>query len=471
MNSPTIEPRRDLTLPHAVSLVVGIIIGTGVFLKSATMSQSLGTPGLVLAAWVAAGLVAMLGALCFAELGAMLPKAGGEYAYLRTAYGDLAGFLFACNSVVIGSATIAAYGAAFAIFASDLHSFGGAWLERPVHFLGHDYALQLGPRQLLAVAVIFVFAAVNCAGAAIGGWAQTALTAAKVLATLAIGIGIFVLGGASGGGWWNLAPPAAAMPGGWSAFGAAMLAALWAYSGWQYVSMAAAEVERPERNLPRAIIGGSLLVLAIYAVVNVAYFYGLPFEQVATANSDAYPRAPSVAARAVETFLGSKAAAVAACVFLLSTVGALNGVLLGRARVPYAAARDGLFFKSFGHLHPVSGAPVRSIVFMSVFAVVLVVSGTFDQLTDMAILAYAIFWIPVVLAVVVLRRKLPDAPRPYRVPLSPVTPALFALVMLWIVINSFRTSPLEAITTVTLILLALPLYPLFRKRAGAPGRI
>ncbi|TLY67697.1 MAG: amino acid permease, partial [Gammaproteobacteria bacterium] len=341
MSSSDLQPRRDLTLTHATSLVVGITIGTGIFLKSAAMAQAVGTPALVLAAWVAAGVVAMLGALCFAELGALLPEAGGEYVYLRAAFGEVPGFLYACNSFVLGGASIAAYGAAVAIFLSDIHTFDKQWYAYSVHLFGADYSWQFGTRQLIAIGVIGVFAAINCAGVMLGGRVQTLLAVAKVAAIIAVAGGTFAFSDVHD--WSNLAAPTGGASGGLAGFGAAMFAALWAYSGWQYLPMAAGEVQDPQRNLPRAIIGGSLLVLAIYLAINTAYLYALPLWQVASANSTAYPEAPSVAARAVQTFLGSRAVAVAALIFLISTVGSLNGTILARARVSYAAARDGLF--------------------------------------------------------------------------------------------------------------------------------
>src|SRR5881398_2332702 len=186
MSSSDLQPRRDLTLTHATSLVVGITIGTGIFLKSAAMAQAVGTPALVLAAWVAAGVVAMLGALCFAELGALLPEAGGEYVYLRAAFGEVPGFLYACNSFVLGGASIAAYGAAVAIFISDIHTFDKQWYAYSVHLFGADYSWQFGTRQLIAIGVIGVFAAINCAGVMLGGRVQTLLAVAKVAAIIAV---------------------------------------------------------------------------------------------------------------------------------------------------------------------------------------------------------------------------------------------------------------------------------------------
>ncbi len=453
------QPRRDLTLLHATSLVVGITIGTGIFLKSAAMAQAVGTPGLVLAAWVIAGMLAMFGALSFAELGALLPDAGGEYVYLRAAFGEVPGFLYVCNSFLVGGANISAYGAAVAIFLSDIHPLGGAWFEHTMHLFGATYTLQLGMRQVVAVGVIALFGAINCAGVILSGRVQTILTVAKVLSIIGVAVGVFAFGETRD--WSNFVPSVGAQGGGISGFGAAMFAALWAYSGWQFLPMAASEVQTPDRNLPRAIIGGTLVVLAIYLLINVAYLYALPFWQVATSNSTAYPDAPSVAARAVQTFLGQKAAPIAAVIFLVSAIGALNGTILARARVPYAAARDGLFFTSFGRLSPHSRVPVTSIVLTSTWAALLAASGTFDQLTNMAVLSYAIFWAPVVFAVIVLRRKLPDAPRPYRVRGYPFVPLIFALVMCCIVVNEFITNPVESAATLGLILLGLPLYPLF----------
>ncbi|MBS0580285.1 MAG: amino acid permease [Proteobacteria bacterium] len=464
MKPSPLELRRDLTLAPATSLVVGITIGTGVFLKSAAMAQAVGTPALVLGAWAVAGCVALLGALCFSELGAMLPDAGGEYVYLRAAFGEVPGFLYACNSFVLGGASIAAYGAAVAIFISDIHAFSQDWFVHTFQLFGTSFTWQFGARQLVAIGVIAVFAAINCAGVMFGGRVQTALTVAKVIAILGVVGGVFLFSGIHDAG--NLAGDAHAASGGFAGFGAAMFAALWAYSGWQYLPMAASEVHDPQRTLPRAIIGGTLLVLVIYLAVNCAYLYALPFWQVASSNSTAYPDAPSVAARAVQTFLGSRAAPVASLIFLISTVGSLNGTILTRARVSYASARDGLFFAPFARLSPRTRVPVTSLVLLCIWGAVLAASGTFDQLTNMAVMSYALFWIPVTLSVVVLRRRHPEAARPFRLPGYPWVPIVVALIMAWIAVSAVLTTPKESIATIVLILLALPLYPLFRRRAA-----
>ncbi|HUI58989.1 MAG TPA: amino acid permease, partial [Steroidobacteraceae bacterium] len=358
-------------------------------------------------------------------------------------------------------ASISAYGAAVAIFLSDIYHFDSVWFTTHVHLFGATSTFDFGLRQLIAVGVIVLFTIVNCAGVVLGGRVQTFLTTAKVLSVLAVAAGVFLF--SSGAEWGNLAGSGGSN-GGFSGFGAPLFAALWAYSGWQFLPMAASEVQRPEHNLPRAIVGGTVLVLAVYLLINLAYLYALPFWEVSSANSTAYPEAPSVAAKAVQTFLGSRAVAVAALIFLVSCVGALNGTILTRARVPYAAARDGLFFEPFGRLDARTRTPIISLVLVGGWATLLAASGTFDQLTNMAVMSYAVFWIPVALSVVVLRRKLPDAPRPYRVWGYPYVPLAFALVMVWIVLSALLARPGESAATLVLILLGLPAYPLFRRR-------
>ncbi len=464
------ELRRDLTLTHGIAIVVGITIGTGVFLKSAPMAQAVGSPTLVMAAWAVAGLVAVLGALCFAELGTLIPRAGGEYQYVRAAFGDLPGFVYVCMSILIGAASVASYAAAFSIFLSGAVELPGPWVERQYTLFGESLNWQFGPRQILSLAVVAVFTGVNLAGVAFGGRVQTFLTSLKVLAVAGVIVGVYLFspraaqaatdladafGGAGGNGIVTLTA---------SGFGFAMLSAMWAYSGWQYLPMTAAEVRDPDRNVPRAVIGGGLLVVVLYLLVNGAYFYALPFDQVLTSNSTAWPDAPAVGARAAQTFLGPKAIPLAAVIFLISAVGALNGVMLTRARVPYAAARDGLFFSSFAKLNPGASVPANSVLLHGALAVLFALSGTFDQLTNLATLIFVLFWGLTGLALIVLRRKMASVARPYRVPLYPLVPLAFSLVMFGILVSTVIESPAEAGATLVLLGLSVPLYPYFRRR-------
>jgi basic amino acid/polyamine antiporter, APA family len=456
------ELRRDLTLVRGVALVVGITIGTGVFLKSAPMAQAVGSPTLVMAAWVVAGLVATLGALCFAELGTLMPRAGGEYLYLRAAFGDLPAFLYVCTSFVIGAASLAAYGAAFSIFLSDVVALPPPWIERTVELFGRPFMWQFGLRQVIGIAVIATFTLVNLAGVAFGGRVQTFLTSLKVVALLGLVLGVFLF--AQGHGAETVTAPASPVKVfSLSAFGVAMLAALWAYSGWQYLPMTAGEVRDPARNVPRAVIGGGLLVVVLYLLVNAAYFYALPFDVVVSSSSTAYPDAPAVGARAAQSFLGSGALAMAGIIFLISTVGSLNGVLLTRARVPYAAACDGLFFRRFANLSPGASVPASSVALHGIFAAVLAVSGTFDQLTNLATLAFVLFWGLSGVALMVLRRKMRDAVRPFRTPGYPFVPLAFVLVMAGILVSTLIENPAEAAATLVMVAAGLLLYPLFRR--------
>jgi APA family basic amino acid/polyamine antiporter len=464
------ELRRDLTLTHGIAIVVGITIGTGVFLKSAPMAQAVGSPLLVMVAWAVAGLVAVLGALCFAELGTLIPRAGGEYQYVRAAFGDLPGFVYVCMSILIGAASVASYSAAFSIFLSGAVALPGPWVERQYTLFGEALNWQFGPRQVLGIGVVALFTGVNLAGVAFGGRVQTFLTSLKVLAVAGVIIGVFLFSPHASEAAASLArggEAASVLTA--SGFGFAMLSAMWAYSGWQYLPMTAAEVRDPDRNVPRAVIGGGLLVVVLYLLVNAAYFQALPFEAVLTANSTAFPEAPAVGARAAETFLGPQAISLAAVIFLISAIGALNGVMLTRARVPYAAARDGLFFRSFARLNPGASVPANSVILHGVLAVLFAVSGTFDQLTNLATLIFVLFWGLSGLALMALRRKMADAARPYRVPLYPLVPIAFVLVMAGILVSTVIESPAEAGATLVLLGLSLPLYPYFRRR-GARGK-
>lgn len=449
---------RGLTLRDTTALVVGTIIGTGVFLKTSTMAQKVGSPELVLLAWVAAGLLSLAGALTYAELGAMLPKAGGEYVFLRAAYGNLVAFLFGWMRIAVGSTgSIAIFGVAFATFLSALVPLKTVWAEKTFVLLGQTINWQFGSKQIVAVGIILTFSAINCLRVVFGGRIQSALTLAKVLGIAAIIIGVFFF--APTATWENFRAPAGAA--GWcgfSAFGAAMLAALWAFDGWNNMPMVAGEVKDPGRNIPRALFIGMFIVLIIYGLANLAYFYALPFQEILTSNSTAHRDALPVASKAAIAFLGEHGPALVSIAFLLSTIGVLNGSILTSARIPYAMARDGLFFARFAELSKQSAVPVAAILLQATWASVLALSGTFDQLTDYVVFAGWLFYAATTAAVFVLRRKMPDAPRPYRTFGYPIVPILFVAVAVWLIVNTLMTSPVEAAAGLALIALGLPVY-------------
>jgi APA family basic amino acid/polyamine antiporter len=460
---------RGLTLAHTISLVAGAVIGTGVFLKATVMAQTVGSPGLVLLAWVIAGLLSMAGALTYAELGALLPRAGGEFVYLQEAYGDGPAFLYGWMRFVMGSAgSIASLAVGFATFLSAMLPINRLWAEYSYHAFGQELVWRFGTQQLLALSVIVLLSALNCGRVLLGGQVQYIMTILKVAGIAVIVGGIFLF--SKGGSFSNLARPEGAQAWtGFAAFGTAMLAALWAYEGWNQMPMVAGEVQNPTRNVPRGLIIGMVLVVVLYCTANLSYFYALPFSSVLTSNSTIHRDALPVAAKAAETFLARYGATFVSLVFVISTLGALNGTILSSARVPYAMARDGLFFTPFGRVSGVTHVPVFSIVLQGLWASLLAISGTYDQLTDCVVFASWIFYALVTTSVFVLRRKMRHAERPYKTLAYPFLPMVFVLVAGWLVWNTIRTRPLESSVGLVLVASGLPLYFYFRKsRARTP---
>src|SRR5262245_48770729 len=468
MAEEKIQLIRGLTLTGTTALVIGTVIGTGVFLKAAPMAQGVGSPTLVMVAWVAAGLLTLAGALTYAELGAMLPHAGGEYVYLRHSYGDASAFLFGWQRfIVAGSASIAALGAGFAVFLSAFLPLNQVWAERKFTLFDQTINWQFGSKQLVAVGAILLLSALNCLTVAFGGKVQSVLTVLKIAGLAVVIVGVFFFAPAVT--WSNLATPAGTPEwSGFAAFGVAVLAALGAYDGWNNMPMAAGEVQQPGRNIPRALIGGMIVVMLIYCLANLAYFYALPLGEVVTSNSTAHRDALPVASKAAQSFLGESGGRFVALAFVVSALGALNGSILSNARVPYAMARDGVFFASQARLSQTTRVPVVAIMIQAVWSSVLALSDTFDQLTDCLLFASWIFYGLCASSVFVLRRKAPNAERPSNTLGYPVMPLVFVLVATWLVINTFVNKRVESVTGLVLIALGLPLYFYFRPRRGAP---
>jgi APA family basic amino acid/polyamine antiporter len=398
----------------------------------------------------------------------MLPQAGGEYIYLRAAFGDTIGFLSGWMRCVVGCAGVSALGVGFATFLSAIVPMPQVWASQDYTAFGRAMHWQFGMRELVAVAAILFFGGINTLGVALGGRVQIVLTVLKVSGILIVAFGALLF--SSGGTVQNLVAPAsyAGWPG-LSAFGAAMLAALWACNGWAFMPMVAGEVQNPERNVPRGLGWGMLIVLALYWLANLSYFYALPFREVFNSNSTEYRDALPVAAKAAQSFLGEKGPALLSVMFMISAAGALNGVILSKARVPFAMARDGLFFPGLGAITQRSRVPAVAIMALSVWSALLALSGTFDQLTDLTIMYEWVFYGLGGVGVFVLRRKRPDASRPYRVFGFPVIPALFVAVAAWLVTNSLYTRPVEGFVGAMLILAGLPLYAYYRRKIAAAG--
>ena len=455
---------RGLGFIDSSSIVVCAIIGTGIFLKTSIMAQLLGSPFWVLMAWIAAGILSLAGALTYAELGSVLPDAGGDYVYLRRAYGEKVSFLFGWMIFTVGSSAIAALATAFATFFSELLSLKAVWYESTIMIFGSEFLWRFGVRQVVAFFAIVMFAFINCTGVGFSGRIQTFFSVTKIVSVLTIIVGVFFF--ARNASWEN----AAAVYGhrGWPGFrnfGAAMIAALWAYNGWYFLGGVGGEVRDPQKNIPRALIAGMLVVIAAYLLTNAAYFHALPFNEIVTSNSTLYRDAPPVAGKAAETFLGPVGLRLVMVIFLISTLGTLHAELLSIPRIPYAMARNGRFFSLVGRLGRTS-VPVWSIGLMALWACFLSLTGTFDQLSTLLIFAQWIFYGITASTVFVLRRKMPDAHRSYRTVGYPVLPVLFIGVATWLVINTLITNPLESVFGVGIILLGFPLYRYFSAHNG-----
>jgi basic amino acid/polyamine antiporter, APA family len=449
---------RGLGLLAATALVVGDVIGTGVFLKARVMTCNVGTPGMVVMVWVVGGLLSLAGALTYAELAVLMPHAGGEYVFIREAYGRLWGFLYGWTRFFVASTGgFAGLAAGFAIFLNI--ASGGTLQSHAVVLPLPGFPISIGLLPVIAAAAILLVTLVNCAAVVVGGRIAFAMASLKVALVLGVGMGAFLL---AHGDWAHFAMSAAggvcegvpdAARGGFAGFGAAMLGAMWAYNGWNEVTYVGGEVKDPQRNLPLAIIGGIGIIATLYVFANLAYFYVLAPAAVAS-----IPASSAVATEVVTRFLGSGAGGVMAAALAMSVFGSLQVVSLVCARIPYAMAVDGLFFSSLARLSPRTRVPIRALLAQGAWGIVLVFSGSYDTITDYAIFAVLIFVGLATASVFVFRRRMPDAERAYRTLGYPVVPILFLLVAGWIVINTLLTTPGRALAGVGLMLAGLPFY-------------
>ncbi|MBS1824400.1 MAG: amino acid permease [Acidobacteria bacterium] len=446
-----VEPsglRRELGVWAAAAIVVGTVIGSGIFLVPKTMVNAVGSPELVFAVWVFGGLLSLAGALTYAELSAALPEAGGEYAYLREAYGPLWAFIYGWTQMWIGkSGSIATLATAFFYYLANFFPrLEGVLLYIPIPLGPDGGPLELRYGQLLAMAVILLLAGVNYFGVRFGGGVQVGLTVIKVAligAIIVIGLTTPVANSANFG-------TSTTATGGIAGFFAALVAALWAYDGWNNVAMVSSEIRNPEKNLPRALILGTLAVVVIYLLANAAYFFVLSAQQVATTDR--------VAAEMMRRIMGDSGAAAVSLAAMLSIFAALNGSILTGSRVPYAMARDGMFFRPISVVHPRWCTPSNAILAMCVWSAILVLSGRYEQLFTYVIFSTWILYGMATASVIVLRKKRPDMPRPYRTVGYPVVPGLFVLVAIALLASTLRSSPRESLMGIGIILAGLPFY-------------
>jgi basic amino acid/polyamine antiporter, APA family len=442
---PSLE--RALGLWAAISIVIGTVIGSGVFLVPSTMLRAVGSVAMLFGVWVFAGLLSLFGALTYAELAAAMPEAGGEYVYLTAAYGPFWGFLYGWTQFwVAKSGSIATLAAGFYTYLTIFYPVLGRNVAvLPWHIGPAGSLLEIHYGQLVAIALILALCGVNYLGVRAGGGVQVFVTVLKVtlLATV-------ILAGLLGRGSLSHFTGHISALAGMSGFFAAMVSALWAYDGWNNVSMVSSEIHHPQRNLPRALILGTLAVMAIYLLINVAYFYVLTPAEVAASHR--------VAADTMSRVGGRLAEAAVTFAVLISIFAALNGSILSGSRVPYAMARDGLFFRTAAVVHPKFHSPGHSMVLLCLWSCIVVLSGWFDDLYNFVIFGSWILYLMTTLSVIVLRRKQPNLPRPYRVAGYPFVPVLFVVVALFLLLSTLGTRPRESLMGLGMMSLGIPFY-------------
>ena len=423
MTAPARELARRLSLGDSIAIVVGVMIGGGIFLVPNLVARALPSVPLILGVWVLAGAISLIGALACAELGAAFPSTGGLYVFLREAYGPLAAFLCGWSSFTVTRGAQSAWSAVvFSMYAS--------------------YLVPMGPlaSKLLSLTVLAIFTWVNYRGAKLGAIIMNSFTLAKVVGALVIIVAALALGGHTG----QPAAPAASRAS-LSSFGVALIACLLAYDGWVQLSFVAGEIRDPQRNVVRALTIGTLGVTAIYLLANIAYLHVLTVAEIAASDH--------------------VGATVVSVIILLSILGTLNGCCLTIPRVYFAQAADGLFFRRFADVHPRYGTPAFAIVAQSVWAAVLLVTGSYEALIDYALFGIWVFYALMVAGVMVLRRRRADLPRPYRMWGYPVTPLVFLAITLWFLGNMLVTRPGPALAGLGLILTGIPAYLIWKRCA------
>ena len=413
------------------------MIGGGIFLVPNLVARSLPSMSMIMTVWLLAGGVSLTGALACAELGAAFPATGGQYVFLREAYGTAAAFLCGWSLFTVArSAQVAWLAVVFSIYVG--------------------YFVPLGSySKPLSLAVLALFTWVNYRGVKLGAMVQNSFTLAKSVGILVIVAGALLLGGHTA---QNVATPGAHSLSGnaLSSFGVALIACLMSYDGWVQLSFVAGEIRNPQRNVLRALTYGTLLVAALYLLANLAYMRVLPISAIAASEH--------VGADAAASVFGAAGGKVVSLLILISVLGTLNGCFMTSPRVYFAQAADGLFFRRFAEIHPVNGTPGFAILAQGLWSAVLILSGTYESLIDYALFGIWVFYGLMIAAVIVLRRTRPDLPRPYRMWGYPVTPLAFLAITLWFLINMLITRPGASFASLSLMLTGVPAYFLWHRR-------
>src|SRR4051794_6973858 len=447
--STHLDLARDLKVSHAAAIVVGTIIGSGIFLVPSEMMQAVGSSGMVYLAWIVGGLLSFFGAVTYAELGAMKPEAGGEYVYVRDGYGPLGGFLYGWTYFLI--AKPASIATIVTGFVRIIGTFG------PLAFLPHPIVtnpVTITYGHVVALVAIAAIAALNYIGVKKAGEFQLFFTILKVGMIAAIIVGGFLY---SGGSWSNLATNYSAALGGFGGFMTALIAALWAYDGWNMVTNVSSEIREPQKSLPIALIVGVAIVGILYMGVNAAVQYVMP--------ADAIAASPRPASQAMAIAWGAFGAGLVSAGMALSMLVTLNGSSMTGARIPFALSRDGYFFHFLAKVHPKYRTPSNSLIVQAVLASLLViVGGNFQQLFSLALFPEWLFYMLAAGSVFIFRRTEPNAPRPYKTWGYPIVPGLFIAASTVVLIYTFKAKIGNSLVATAVILAGIPVFLMFSRK-------
>ncbi len=463
-NPSPIKLDRALSFWDAFSIVAGGVIGTGVFIKVATMTQVTGSCGYVMLAWVVAGVLSLSGALVYAELGTLYPQAGGEYIYLRESFGSFTAYLYGWQRALIANpGSMAAYAVGAAIFLSSAMNLDGFAINQTFS-IGNLFTIGpiKGPNVVATFFILF-FTLINCLKVSVGGRLQTVMTALKVLLIAGLALILFVSGKGDVSHFFQSSVDHPGWPG-FGAFSAAMIAALWAYDGWNNLPMMAGEIKDPKRNVPLSLVFGMVAVLILYCALNLAYFYILPNSEILTSSSNDFPDALPAATKAVQMIMGAGAVKFMSVMFMISALGALNGSTMSFARVPFAMAKDGLFFKPLAKVHPTTHVPVVSIMVQLVVSCIFAALLDFDKITNYVIFSSWIFYALVTSSIFKFRKTHGVPKDGYKTWGYPWMPIIFIVVSAFLLYNTVRDSTRDSLIGLGIIAAGIPLYWLFKKK-------
>lgn len=448
---------RGLSLTAGIMIVAGSMIGSGIFRKPATMAGQLLSPELLIIVWIVAGLFTFLGALANAEVASMYDKTGGQYLYFRDMYGDFTAYAFGWATIAVvlsGSQAAIAYVFAeyvgyFFAFPETPQSLASITLYLPL--VGYIHPFFDLSTKIVAISCILFITFINYIGVIFGGGVQTVITFIKIATIIVLAFLLILLGNGSISNIYNNFELSPDFTGNYIAlFGLALAGAFWAYDGWNNVTYVSGEMKNPKRNVPLSLLWGTLIVVGLYVFINIAYLYLIPV--------DAMKNSPLVAATAMELIFGKSGGAIVSLAVIISTFGALNGSILGAARVQYAMAKTGLFFPFLGKVHGKYRTPHTSIVMTGVWSAILVMSGTFDTISDYVVFAAWLFYMLGALGVIILRKKYPHRERHYKVWGYPFTPIIFVIFSLLFLLNTIISDTQNAKMGLFLILIGLPIY-------------